>query len=480
MAASINSAKPATDASVPQLAGSTFDAEGLSNYANSLGAALPARLTPTDYALPTMSIPGSSDQSAAGMAENLYEHPEEVAASGRSINSGATEANTDAIDKVPGEVKAALPDLATGALDEIKDHTLKVGESLVEGVAAGGALTGVTYGAAAVAGLAFGAPVAAGTATVLGAGLVIGGIGYGAYELDKHVGSWLNDASAVENPTAFTSSQVNAAHDALQGVGAGAVDTGASILGGAAFGAGTLGLKAALAGDAVNSTAAAVDTTATGLALPPVDSDSVTPHLTGTTPEDGGQSISDVGGGGVSGVKPSAATPGSGVSNQPLDATQGNGNKVDQTADPTSTSSAGSDDPNGRTLSEAARKALAAANGPPDTGDPEDNWLYASQKSFARSATSSPERLSQVATNFGSYKPDLQLLALNNPATPSEALAFAAVKDPDPIGREIALANPSLKPQDLAVAQSLDTNQGIFNAAGDDGVVPLPEMTTRS
>ena len=107
--------------------------------------------------------------------------------------------------------EAVVSDLAKGAVDEVVHHP---------GQVIGSALTGLAVGTIAV----LAAPEIVVAAAAAGAV-------YGGYELYKHAGGWAHSADVVSNTQDHTAAEVAAAHQDLQGVGAGGVLIGAGAIG---------------------------------------------------------------------------------------------------------------------------------------------------------------------------------------------------------------------------------------------------------
>ncbi len=124
------------------------------------------------------------------------------------------------------KAEAVASDIAAGAVDEVVHHPGEV-------------LKNVAIGAAVGIGAALVAPEVA----IVGA---VAGVGLGAYEVAKHAGDWIQAGSVVANQQGHTASEIQAAHEALKGVGRGVTDTAAGFVGGAV---GTIGAK--IAGEAI-------------------------------------------------------------------------------------------------------------------------------------------------------------------------------------------------------------------------------------
>lgn len=118
-----------------------------------------------------------------------------------------------------GGAWAVAKDLGEGAWNQITEHPGQVLENAAIGAAVG-------IGATALV---------AATAPEVGVGLAVAGIGYAGYQLFEHVGSWLHDATVVDNQKDYSANEVAQAHQGLQDVGAGAVDVAAGV-GGAVAG----------------------------------------------------------------------------------------------------------------------------------------------------------------------------------------------------------------------------------------------------
>ncbi len=128
------------------------------------------------------------------------------------------------------DVRAAAPDLITGAVNEVTQHPLQVLESAATGLAIGVVATLAAPEVVAVA--------------------AIGGVLYGGYELATHIGGWAHHADVVAHTDEHTSAEIAEAHRDLQNVGGGAALYSAGFVG--ALGAGPLvgTVSDALAGSA--------------------------------------------------------------------------------------------------------------------------------------------------------------------------------------------------------------------------------------
>jgi hypothetical protein len=114
----------------------------------------------------------------------------------------------------PSGIGAVFKELGTGAWNEITQHPGQVIES-----------AGIGLGIGVLATLA---------APEVGVAALGAGIGYGAYELYKHAGGWIDAAKTVADSKDHSAAQVAQANTELQGVGAGGVLLGAGIVGGIA------------------------------------------------------------------------------------------------------------------------------------------------------------------------------------------------------------------------------------------------------
>jgi hypothetical protein len=114
----------------------------------------------------------------------------------------------------PSGAMAVVKDLGEGAWNQITEHPGQVAES-----AAIGAVIGV--------GVALASPEIA-------VGAAVAGIGYGAYQLYEHAGSWFGAAKVVADQKDYSSEQVAKANSDLKNVGAGSVNVAAGLIGGVA------------------------------------------------------------------------------------------------------------------------------------------------------------------------------------------------------------------------------------------------------
>jgi hypothetical protein len=197
----------------------------------------------TNFSLPALALVGgwgaaSSDSSnAQGAAEGA-----------------GTDSSTQKNPSMFSEVKAALPDLWSGAKDEVLNHPWQVAKNFGEGVAEGAIATAAVVGIAAIS-----VPAAIGTAVVAG-GV---GLAIGTYEAGSALTKWVNAGGTLESPSA-TTAQTEAAQSTLFAGGHAVADTGANIIGGVTgAGAAALGMKFfASASAAAASTVAGSDSTA--------------------------------------------------------------------------------------------------------------------------------------------------------------------------------------------------------------------------
>jgi hypothetical protein len=160
---------------------------------------------------------------------------------GNSKPTEQTSENKSSDDDLAGAVHVS-GDLAEGALNEVKNHpghlALNAGIGIAVGI--GAAVTSPGWLLAA-GGLAAGA---------------------GVYELDKHAGSWIDDAKVVASPEGHSSAEVSQANNGLQAVGGGIAELTAGSIGGTAGAA----LEAGITGGFTAATAAVSSDDSTAMA----------------------------------------------------------------------------------------------------------------------------------------------------------------------------------------------------------------------
>jgi hypothetical protein len=309
-------------------------------------------------------------------------------------------------------------DLAKGAWDEVTEHPLHLLESAAIGFGIGA--------------------VAAATTPLIAFGIGTLGAGYAAYKLAVNMPQWVHDAKVDLAPSLYSQSERTAAHQGMQGVGAGAADIAAGVAGGIAGGYAGSALKAALKAPAPIEPPAATDNADDTAAGGAQDEPKGTVHHAHANQ---GTIISN-----SSNVQDAAHSHAAG------------GIQIDHTHLITGAlpSPDGGDD--GAVLPEPTGDAPVTTGKAPDV--PADSPVVKSGDSVAPPTT--PEStVSQPPKPVDPPAPKPE-----DPITPAGADPSAAVGQPAADD-----APKALTPEELELQASIARNQGLFKAAGDDDAV---------
>lgn len=85
-------------------------------------------------------------------------------------------------------------------------------------------------------GLGLGFAVDLAATPVVATALMALGLGYGGYQIYKHLPGWIRDAKVTANPQLYSHTEVEKAHQGVEGFGAGALDLGVGMVAGMAGG----------------------------------------------------------------------------------------------------------------------------------------------------------------------------------------------------------------------------------------------------
>jgi hypothetical protein len=176
--------------------------------------------TATEYAVTSGWLPDLH------LTDKLHTAEAAVGHLGNSV-WGELKHDKDKVIEIAGDVKAVAKEFGKGAVDEVVHHPGHLVKS-----AAIGAVIGV-------------AAVLVAPEIMVGAAVV--GAGVAAYEVAKHAGGWVHDAKVVAHPENYSQDEVEKARTDVRGLGAGAIDTAAGVVGGMGGGWAASTIKSKLA-----------------------------------------------------------------------------------------------------------------------------------------------------------------------------------------------------------------------------------------
>lgn len=85
-------------------------------------------------------------------------------------------------------------------------------------------------------GLGVGFAVGPAATPAVATGLMVLGLGYSGYQIYKHLPGWIRDAKVTANPQMYSRTEVEKAHQGVEGFGTGALDLGVGMIAGIAGG----------------------------------------------------------------------------------------------------------------------------------------------------------------------------------------------------------------------------------------------------